>query len=211
MSPLADRVFPDCDAGVADRGRSERLGDIASTIIAVYYTRYADKRKLRLDRQMAIFRDLMKTRGYRLHIDHVMALNLVPSDFGDDRDVMEKFKAYIEHLYRQTPANEPDSQRFNEEGEVLFGKLLVAVAKALRIKLDSEEARHFRYTPGGWISAELEQMQVRKLLINVLQGLTPIAIKMPNVSLPAPTPAQTAPSASTQPFGVLANIYPPPP
>lgn len=177
------------------------FGPITSTLIAVYYTRYADRRRLRLDRQMAIFRDLMKTRAYRLHADHVMALNLIPSDFCDDADVMEKFKAYIDHLYRQAPTNEPDSQRFNEEGEMLFGKLLVSVGRALDIEVDGEEIRHFRYTPGGWISTELEQTQVRKLLINVLQGLTPIAVKASNVAGQAP--------AQTQ--GIVPGVFPPPP
>lgn len=153
------------------------LGPVLSVLIAMYYTRYADKQKVKDDRRFEVFRNLMKTRGFQLHPDHVMSLNLVQSDFKDNPDVMIKFKEYIKHLYRPVPTDEAENQRFSEERELLFGNLLVSIAKSLSININASEVQHFRYSPVGWASIENEQTQVRRLLMDVLRGLTPISVK----------------------------------
>lgn len=156
---------------------STLFGPVISAFIAIYYTRYADKQKIKNARRFEVFRNLMKTRGFQLHPDHVMSLNLIPSDFNDDTDVMMKFKEYINHLYRPNPSDTSENQRFFAERELLFGKLLVSIANSLRINIDADEVMHFKYSPMGWASVEIEQEQLRKLWINVLQGSTPISVK----------------------------------
>lgn len=153
------------------------LGPIISASIAIYYTRYADKQKIINDRRFEVFRNLMKTRGFPLHQDHVMSLNLIQADFHDNSDVMTKFRDYINHLYRPIPPEVAESQRFFAEREMLFGKFIKSIAKSLQIVLDPEEIKHFTYFPSGWASIENEQQQLRKLLINVLQGTAPISVK----------------------------------
>ena len=86
-------------------------------------------------------------------------------------------KDYINHLYRPIPSDGGENQRFFAERELLFGQLLVTIAKSLSINLDADEVRHFRYAPIGWANVEVEQQQVRKLLINFLQGITPISVR----------------------------------
>ena len=119
----------------------------------------------------------MKTRGFQLHPDHVMALNLIPADFNDNVDVLTKFRAYIDHLYRPQPTDSGEAVRFSDERELIFGRLLVSIGKSLSVNLESDEVRHFRYAPMGWTSNEIEQQHTRKLLISVLQGITPISIR----------------------------------
>ncbi len=150
---------------------------ISGLIVAIYYTRYADKQKIKAVRRFEVLRNLMKTRGFQLHPDHVMSLNLIPLDFNDDTDVMARFREYIDHLYRPIPAGEAENQRFSAERELLFGRLLVSIANSLGINIDAGEVQHFRYSPVGWASAENEQQQIRRLLMNVLQGLTPISVR----------------------------------
>ncbi len=169
---------------------STLLGPVVSALIAIYYTRYADEKRIKDSRRFEVFRNLMKTRGFQLHQDHVMSLNLIPSDFHDDTDVMAKFKEYINHLYRPVPENQSESQRFFEERDLLFGKLLVAIAGSLKISISADELKHFTYSPVGWASIEHEQQQARKLLIQVLQGTAPIAIKP--VQLQSNLPGQPA-------------------
>jgi len=153
------------------------FGPIVSVLIAINYTRYADKQKVKNDRRFEVFRNLMKTRGFQLHPDHVISLNLIPLDFKDNTDVMAKFKEYINHLYRPIPSETSENQRFTDEREMLFGKLLVSVGKSLSINIDAAEVKHFTYAPMGWASVENEQQQIRKLMMSVLQGLTPISVK----------------------------------
>lgn len=169
------------------------VGPIASTLIAIYYTRYSDEKRRTQDRQVEIFRNLMKTRGVRLHPDHVNSLNLIQTDFKNDSEVMSTWKEYINFLYRSIPANATDNFRHTEEGEMLFSNLLVAIGKALGITLNSTEIKHFQYAPNGWQTDENDQRHVRKLLMNVLQGLSPLAIKQ----------------ASTTEY--IAGVFPPPP
>lgn len=156
---------------------STLLGPVISVLIAIYYTRHADEQKIVNGRRFEVFRNLMKTRGFQLHPDHVMSLNLIPSDFNDDANVMDRFRDYINHLYRPFPNDTAESQRFIAERDLLFGQLLVSIAETLKINIDADEIRHFRYTPLGWESIEMEQQQLRRLLINVCQGITPISIR----------------------------------
>jgi hypothetical protein len=156
---------------------STLFGPVISAFIAIYYTRYADKHKIKTARRFEVFRNLMKTRGFQLHPDHVMSLNLIPSDFNDDTDIMANFREYIDHLYRPIPTNESENQRFSAERDLLFGKLLVSIANSLSINIDASEVQHFRYAPIGWASVEIEQQQIRRLMMNVLQGLTPISVR----------------------------------
>ena len=153
------------------------FGPIISVLIAINYTRYADGQKIKNDRQFEVFRNLVKTRGFQLHPDHVISINLIPLDFKDDTDVMAKFKEYINHLYRPIPNETSENQRFTDEREMLFGKLLVSIAKSLSINIDAAEVKHFTYSPMGWASVENEQQQIRRLMMSVLQGLTPISVK----------------------------------
>jgi hypothetical protein len=156
---------------------STLFGPVISAFIAIYYTRYADKQKIKNARRFEVYRNLMKTRGFQLHPDHVMSLNLIQSDFNDDTDVMTKFREYIDHLYRPVPTDEAENQRFSAERDLLFGKLLVSIANSLSINIDASEVQHFKYSPMGWASVEIEQQQLRRLLMGVLQGLTPIFVK----------------------------------
>ncbi len=172
------------------------IGPIASTFIAIYYTRYSDEKKRTNDRRVDIFRNLMKTRGVRLHPDHVHSLNLIQTDFNDSSDVMQKWKEYINYLYKSIPTDTNDNLRYNEEGELLFSNLLVAIGKTVNISLDASEIKHFRYAPDGWLHDENDQRQARKLLIRVLSGLTPITVR-------ASDEQQSSPN--------VVGLFPPPP
>jgi hypothetical protein len=152
-------------------------GPIVAALIAIYYTRYADRQKIKNIRRFEVFRNLMKTRGLPLHADRVMSLNLIQSDFSDDADTMEKFRKYINHLYRPLPSDASQHERFFAERELLFGKLLVSIANSLKININADEVKHFQYSPVGWASIEVELQQIRTLLINVLQGITPISVR----------------------------------
>jgi hypothetical protein len=171
------------------------MGPITSTFIAVYYTHAEDKDRLKTDRKLEVFRNLIKTRAFPLHPDFVMSLNLVQVDFADDDKVMSCWKGYIDHLYKSVPSDGNDAQRFNDEKSLLFGKLIVSIAASLGIPLSSEEVKHFGYMPTGWAINENEQQQLRKLMIGVCQGLNPIAIK------PAPQNA----------VQLSGSVFPPPP
>jgi len=70
----------------------------------------------------------------------------------------------------------------------------------LEFDREADEVRHFRYAPVGWANIEIEQQQVRKLLINVLHGITPISVKPATQEQITPQPSGTLfprpPSAS---------------
>jgi hypothetical protein len=172
------------------------FGPILSALMVIYITRHIDADRHKTERKSEIFYHLAKTRNFRLHADHVVSLNLVPVVFADNDFVMKNFKNYIEHLYKQVPIDQQEGQRFEEARDVLFGKLLVSIGRSLGMDFAADEMRYFGYMPNGWAETENEQGQVRKLLINVLRGLSPIAIKPtvqqslnpPNSSLFPPPP-----------------------
>lgn len=163
------------------------IGPVLATLIAIYYTRYADARKVTRERRLEVFRNLMKTRAFVLHQDHVMSLNLVASDFSDDRPVIESLRRYMDHLYISPPPGQPESQRFASETNQLFADLMVAMGRSLGITLDSGELQYLRYFPTGWAATEMEQTQIRRALLQVLQGVPPISVRQAMPSQPGAT------------------------
>lgn len=190
------------------------LGPIA----AVFVTRFIDARRERHERRMAIFRDLMRTRRNPLVPDFVGALNLIEIEFPKDTVVLQSFKDLMKHFGTDharraderddnvedaTEGRIRDERFFNRLGTeraALIAKLLHAVAKALKFKIEQLEIFEGGYSPQGWHNIETEQSAIRRYVIDLALGrrVVPIGIvdlkggapeKDETPSLPASSPA----------------------
>ncbi|HVA15270.1 MAG TPA: DUF6680 family protein [Stellaceae bacterium] len=83
---------------------------LAGPLLAVQVQKWLEEGRERKRRQRFLFRELLVTRGTRLSPRHVEALNGVPIEFSankrGDRDVLEAWRLYINHLGTSNANNE---------------------------------------------------------------------------------------------------------
>lgn len=175
------------------------IATICGPVLAVIVTRFIDFSRLKYQRRMDVFRSLMRTRRLRLSPDHVGALNLVEVDFFDKPPIVAAWQQYHAHLHRvlrKDMASAELDAHFREQDKLLT-KLLVAMARVMKIKIEQFEIFDGGYTPQGWEEEYHQQNRLRWLLIDMLNGNRAI----PVTSLTTPQP--------NSPYPPAPNINPP--
>jgi hypothetical protein len=191
------------------------LAIVVGPISAVFVTRWVDARRERHTRRMEIFKTLMRTRRTPMYPEHVGALNLIELEFYRDKTVLAQWRDLFQHfgtvhVRRQdeivddnTPADERAARdtrfalRLYNERQSLLAKLLHAMAKVLKFKVEQLEIFEGGYTPQGWQDIETEQMIVRRLFADIGAGrrVFPIGV----FYFPGQSDASTPPAVEKQP------------
>lgn len=162
------------------------VATFAGPIAAVLVTRYIDKIRDLKHRRFDIFRMLMRTRRALLSPEQVTALNMVEIEFHDVATVIEAFRTLHHHL------NDYGAPNWFETRQKLQTRLLTTMARSLGYNFEQLDVLEGGYTPQGWVSAEQEQQQVRKLLIEVLSGQRALPVSTAPI-LPVPYPPPLPP------------------
>lgn len=167
---------------------------LLSPLIAWYVQYLKSKKDSRTAKKLEIFSDLMLTRGYgqtqSLSHRHVNALNRIDIEFYDNKNVLDAWDIYREHLLH------PDLQSIwnmaAEKKEVIqllwdnerkkhLVNLLYAIACVLGYKkLNKIVLEKKMYVPAAYNDLEEEQNLLRKGFINVLNGKKSIKVEMSN-------------------------------
>jgi len=141
---------------------------ILGPILAVVVTRRIDaKREARANR-LAIFKTLMRTRGTKIHHEHVGALNLVEIEFYNEGKVADALQKYFEHLNNGTEGT--DADRWLKRSDHLFTKLLSEMARSLGYGIEQLQILTGGYVPKGWEDAENRHSEMQKKIIELLHG-----------------------------------------
>ena len=179
---------------------------IVGPVLAVLVTRLSDDRRLKRQRRMAVFRDLMRTRRMRLTPDHVGALNLVEIEFDGEIHVIEAWRNYMAHLSKRIEPTwtQEQTDQFLGEQEKLLARLLHAIAKSLKFQIDQLDIFQGGYLPEGWADEDRQQRALRLLLIELLRGnrglpITPVINPTPQMPFPPPPKIDQPTQANTQP------------
>jgi hypothetical protein len=145
---------------------------LLSPVIAVRVEKFIENSRADKSRKIAIFKTLMATRGTKLSIDHVTALNQIDLEFyGKEKfsKVVNTWKEYLDQL--NVPFNGDDEfRRWNEKTEDLLANLLFEMGSSLGYVFDKVAIKRNSYSPIGHGKIENENQQIRNLLIKVLQG-----------------------------------------
>jgi hypothetical protein len=146
-------------------------------IIAVQITEYLRKQQDAKNRKVHIFRTLMATRSAQLAAMHIEALNLVELEFHSsvrqERRVLDAGRLYIDHLRDHLYPKEAWSARKVE----LLVDLLYEMSTALGYNFDKVQIKAGSYYPSGYEDAENDNLQIRKLWLEILKGNKQLAIK----------------------------------
>jgi hypothetical protein len=157
---------------------------IAGPIVAVLITRWFDQSRVIKDRQLDVFRALMRTRKAALSPDHVNALNLVEIDFYGSKPVPATYKELIRHFN-----NYANSPQWAERHRTLLTKLLSEMAAHLGYQIPQLEVFEGGYYPTGFAQMEEQQVAMRLGLIELLSGKRTLPVHTGREAL---TPEQTS-------------------
>lgn len=147
---------------------------ILAVIIGQYLQDKSEKRK----DKMRVFSHLMSYRSFGYVDQHsVNVFNSVPIIFYDDKEVIEKYNAYLKSLNIK-PEDVQVKQKEIEDNKT---KMLEAMAKALKYKNVNWELIQNPYVPNGLlaqINAEniykQGQLEIAKLFTNMTNPQTPM-------------------------------------
>ncbi len=151
-------------------------------VLAVQAQKLIERATEKSRRRFAVFNALMVTKGTRLDLEHVRALNSIDIEFRDYPKVIEAWRLYVAHLnalYDRT--NEAQSIQWQAKGSDLFIELLAQIAKAVRVKIDRERLSGI-YIPEGHFKREVAQLEVLNNAAAVLSGKQ--SLKMSVVDFP---------------------------
>lgn len=160
------------------------LGPVAGAWIAF---KLQDRALVR-NRQLDVFRILMRTRRTPLNPDHVGALNLVEIDFSNHRSVLtahkQLFDSFSKPLARlESEIHAPtdsDSERLAKDNafalrqfgdrQHLLAKLLFSMGKALGYRLEQLDILEGGYHPTYHANLEQQQEALRLFLMSIAKG-----------------------------------------
>jgi hypothetical protein len=165
------------------------IATLLGPILAVFVTRYVDRRRERTTRQYELFRALMRSRRSNLSPEYVSALNTVEIEFAGVKSVDDAQRLLFQHL--NTRPQPPDwIERLNR----LQTRLLYAIAKQLGFEVEQLDVLEGGYVPQGWGTTEEQNTEVRNNILEVLRGKRALKIEaatsLPNTTMPDMVPAK---------------------
>jgi hypothetical protein len=147
---------------------------IAGPVASVLITRWFDRSRAAKDRQLDVFRELMRTRRGTLALspDHVKALNLVEIEFYGSKFVLDAHRALIGHFAaadsRSLYVSNPE---WYEQYRTLLSKLLSEMAALLGYgRIQQLDVFRGGYAPTVWQHIDEQQMALRLGFIDLLNG-----------------------------------------
>jgi hypothetical protein len=155
---------------------------LGGPILAVQAQKWIEGLREYRQRKMWVFTTLMATRGARLHLDHVRALNMIETAFFGRRAFGIRFQRKTE----RTVCNEwqeyladlsLDIAQVNwPRRDGLFVDLLMSIATDVGFDFDRNHITQSVYSPFAHGEAEYEQTMLRKAMLEVVNGR--VALKM---------------------------------
>ncbi len=149
---------------------------VLGPLIGIWVTRWIDSAKERKDRRWELFVTLRRTRGLELSPDHVAAINMIPVLFADDKEVMVEWGRLMDAL--NNPAwesgDEAVSRGIIKSAADARHNLTRVIGEAVGAQLPQKEEHRLGYSPVAWSQELVEQAEVRKSFLDVLNGRSPI-------------------------------------
>jgi hypothetical protein len=157
-----------------------KVGDLAivcatllGPVLAVQAQKWIERARESKQRKVAVFRTLMATRGAMLSPEHVAALNAVPIEFYGKsdplRDIGVAWKTLLDHLNNFTGTDLWGQTRLD-----LFNVLLLKISTYLGYPFSALEIKREVYLPAGHITLQTDQDIIRKGLVQLFDGKTPL-------------------------------------
>lgn len=153
------------------------LAILLAPCIAVLSQRLIDLFRERRGQKLWIFRTLMATRGNKISLEHVQALNMIDLFFrrkGKEKTIVEKWEEYLDHLNLPIKDDDPDYNvkldSWTKKSDDLLAELLLVMGRSLGYDFNKVKIRKSIYVPRGHGDVDLEQRLIRRGLVEILYG-----------------------------------------
>lgn len=153
---------------------------LAGPIIAVWASEWRHSLRQTKEKRNQIFQTLMSTRATKINIVHVESLNQIDFAFSGSRytSVRESWAIYRKHLQSPESASVGESQAvWQSKADDLFANLLHEIAKGLNMPFSKSYIIEKSYRPDAHILAEIDNLKLRRLLLEVLEKGRPLNIR----------------------------------
>jgi len=159
-----------------------------SPFLAVFVQRKIDLSREKRGHKLWIFRTLMATRGNKISLEHVQALNSIELFFDNakrDKLIVEKWNEYLDHLVGQNLKTDDKDYSaklaaWAEKADDLLADLLQIMGKSLGYDFDKVKIKRGIYIPRGHGEELSDQLMIRKGLVGMFGGKIPLPIKVIN-------------------------------
>ena len=151
---------------------------LLAPVVAVQVQWWVEQMREKHGNKNSIFETLMATRGARVSLEHVRALNMIDIEFSRkpskaDQPVLKAWKIYRDHLN-----NRDDLTTWLARSEELFTTLLYEMGKALGHNFDEVQIKRGAYTPQAHDDYLLAQEEMREYLLGLAKGETSVPVSM---------------------------------
>jgi len=160
---------------------------IIGPILAVQAQKIVEAIRSKKQKRLKLFHTLMSTRATRISNEHVTALNMIDIEFYGRKVLGTKFQTPKEKSVTNAWKNYNDQlnsryepEHFSawlERGNILFTTLLYKMSNALGYEFDEVQLKRDCYRPIGHEHLEEDHHNIRKALLEVLNGTRPLPIK----------------------------------
>lgn len=153
------------------------LAVLVAPFFAVFAQRNIDERKERRGQKLWIFRTLMATRGNKISLEHVQALNMIDLFFrkkGREKEIIEKWDEYLDNLAKKIDESDLDYRvklsAWNDKNDDILAEMLHLMGKSLGYDFDKVRIKKGIYVPKGHGEIELDNLIIRKGMVAVMSG-----------------------------------------
>jgi hypothetical protein len=160
-------------------------------ILAVQIQKFLEARRELHRTRMNLFHTLMQTRGNRRDPAHVQALNSIDLLFHKDKNVVDAWRIYHDHLTSldQSPSDAQRDQWVKRDEDYLV-ELLAALSRVLGYDFDTLRLKRAIYAPSANAEHQSDSEMIRRSLADILSGKQTIPVRLTDAPT---TPAQQRP------------------
>lgn len=153
------------------------LSVLLAPFFAVFAQRKLDEAKEKRGQKLWIFRTLMATRGNKLSLDHVQALNMIDLFFGrkgKEKEIIEKWDEYLDHLAKKIDEKDPNYkvkiEAWTDQIDEILAEMLHLMGKCLGYDFDKVRIKKGIYVPRGHGDVEFDNTVIRKGMVAIMIG-----------------------------------------
>lgn len=124
------------------------IGPIVAVLISVWLT----SRQQRRDQKLIVLRMLLSTRHLPADPGFSVAINLVPVEFGDSKQVVAAYREFIQAV--QNPASSAEDVPALQSTAAKTTKLIFEITRDLGFDIRESDIQHAGYAASGWIERD---------------------------------------------------------
>ncbi|MEM1385747.1 MAG: DUF6680 family protein [Pseudomonadota bacterium] len=167
---------------------------VVGPVVAVVVSNLLDQRRRVKERQLDVFRTLMRTRRRKLDLAHVTALNLVEIEFHKQKSIIRHFKSLMSTFNQALPpANISDHSaviaKTMDDADEQFVLMMQEMARYLGYGYQQLEILKGGYDPMAHGESEDQFRKARALLSEIYEGrrALPVMVFQPETGQEAHT------------------------